>query len=438
MHTCLFALLLSVFLGQNSTQTADYKAKASSVIGQLAAGQYDRVEAAFDPTLAKELPQAKLSEGWQKQITQAGAFERITATDVREHAGGYRAVAMTCRFARASEDDALVVFNANGLIAGLYFGPDPVEEAPGWTAPAYARPNSFHEIAVSVSDGVWHLPGKITVPNGKGPFPAAVLIPGSPPLDEDATVGPNKIFKDLAWGLASRGIAVLRYTKRTHQEGAGLGGGSASFNVNDEVNDDARAAVALLATRSEIDQRRVFLIGHSLGGISAVQIAANLPVAGVAVMGTPAPDVVTALSQRFEAMGAAGQPELKTLAKIRNGELAPGDIVTLFGQTFLAEYWLDLRSFSAAAAAAKLNMPLLVMVAGHDAEVPSEDFDSWSNALAGRPNVTVKSYPNLFHLFMPSTATGKGDAPEDWGRPGHVTPEVVNELASWVFAVESK
>jgi dienelactone hydrolase len=76
----------------------------------------------------------------------------------------------------------------------------------------------------------------------------------------------------------------------------------------------------------------------------------------------------------------------------------------------------------------------MVLVGGHDAEVPPDDFEAWKKALDSRPDAAIKFYPDLFHLFMPSTATIKGqDSQEDWGRPGHVSPKVVDDVASWIL-----
>jgi uncharacterized protein len=414
----------------------DYGVKAAEIVQQLAQAQYDRLETSFVPWLARELPPAKLSELWKAQVAEYGPFDRVTATEVNTERDGYRLVAMTCKFRKSPEADALVAFDEEGHIVGLYFGPNPTENVTGWNAPPYAVPGKFREIAVTVAHGVWHLPGTLTIPNGKGPFPAVVLVPGSPPLDQDATVGPNKIFKDLAFGLASRGVAVLRYTKRTHQAGAGFGSKTASFTLEEELNDDAVAAVSVLASRDEIAHRRIYVVGHSMGGIAAIQIAANdSDIAGIAVMGTPSQDLLTVLLGRVEAMGPDGRSDKETLTKLSNGELGK-DVVSLLGQTWPAGYWVDLDKFAPGASAAKLKMPILVMVAGHDGEVPPDDLDSWKKALAGHANATIRFYASLFHLFMPSSATGKGDVPEDWGRPGHVSPEVVNDIASWVIGAQ--
>src|SRR5437868_1155092 len=74
--------------------------------------------------------------------------------------------------------------------------------------------DTFDEREVTVGKGEWELPGTLGLPKGSGPFPAVVLVQGSGPQDRDETMGVNKPFQDIAWGLASNGIAVLRYDKR--------------------------------------------------------------------------------------------------------------------------------------------------------------------------------------------------------------------------------
>jgi hypothetical protein len=266
-----------------------------------------------------------------------------------------------------------------------------------------------------------------------------VLVPGSPPLDQDATAGASKLFKDIAWGLASRGIAVLRYTKRSHQFGAGLGGGNgSSFTLRDELIDDARAAIALLAARSDVDHQQTYLLGHSLGGLAVPQIAADdTRIAGVVVMGTPSGDLLNALLSRLAGgqMGEAGYKMVPVFKQVQKGDLPPGEILDFFGNKSPVGYWLDMRKYQPGATAAKLKCRVLVLVGGHDAEVPPDDFEGWQSVLAGRTNANVKFYPALFHLFMPSTAAEKGkDSPDDWARPGHVAPEVVDGIASWILS----
>ncbi|MFK4327740.1 hypothetical protein ABH965_004412 [Bacillus sp. RC97] len=85
--------------------------------------------------------------------------------------------------------------------------------------PSYSKPESFVDKEVVVGSGAFPLPGTLSVPKGKGPFPAVILVQGSGATDQDETAFALKPFRDLAEGLASKGIAVLRYNKRTYEHG---------------------------------------------------------------------------------------------------------------------------------------------------------------------------------------------------------------------------
>jgi hypothetical protein len=119
-------------------------------------------------------------------------------------------------FAKATAD-LVISFDQAGKIAGLHVtNVVPTHGPPtGYTPPSYVNTASFHEQAITVGSAPRTLPGTLTLPRGKGPFPAVVLVAGSGPEDRDETIGPNKPFRDLACGLASQGIAVLCYDKRT-------------------------------------------------------------------------------------------------------------------------------------------------------------------------------------------------------------------------------
>jgi len=225
--------------------------------------------------------------------------------------------------------------------------------------------------------------------------------------------------------------------------GAGLGAGQvSSFSLREELLDDAGAAMKTLTARSDIDHRHTYLLGHSLGGFAVPKLAATNPqIAGVVVTGTPAGEPLTALIARTEAASQGGQPDQQSstmigiFTKLRDGGFATGDTVDLFGQTMVVSYWDSFRNFQPGTAVAGLRIPALILVGGHDAEVPPGDFDQWKRTLAKRNDDTVKFYPGVFHLFMPSTATKTGqDSQDDWTRPAHVTSEIVQDIASWVLS----
>lgn len=110
-----------------------------------------------------------------------------------------------------------------------------------------------------------------------------MLVHGSGPNDRDETLGPNKPFRDLTRGLAFKGIAVLRYDKRTKVHGARMAKGT-NMTVKEETIDDALAAVNVLRGSSSVDRNRIFVLSHSLGGMLIPRIGqADSKIAGLIV-----------------------------------------------------------------------------------------------------------------------------------------------------------
>jgi hypothetical protein len=202
---------------QQKEVSDDPVTRAKAFVEMLASGDFAGATKRFDATMSAAMPSEKLRAVWMALNAQTGAFKGQTGVRT-EKVKQYDVVFVTCAFEKAVLD-AKVVFNSAGQIAGLFFVPGRPPAAE-YVQPPYAVPDRFTEKEVVVGTGAWALPGTLTVPAGPGPFPALVLVHGSGPHDRDETIGPNKPFRDLAWGLASQGIAVLRYEKRTKAHAA--------------------------------------------------------------------------------------------------------------------------------------------------------------------------------------------------------------------------
>jgi dienelactone hydrolase len=311
-----------------------------------------------------------------------------------------------------------------------------------YTPPDYVTYAKFKESSITVDAGTgWSLPGTLTMPVGDGPFPAVVLVHGSGPADRDAAFGPNRPFRDIAWGLASRGIAVLRYDKRTLAHRARIQA-LETFTVKDETIDDALAAVKVLRATAGIRQDRIFVAGHSLGGMLAPRIGAADPKLGglIVLAGAVRPLADSNLSQtRYlaEVDGIVSEAEKTQIADAeaivaRVKTLKPGD-PPLTGPLASdpVSYVIDLRGYDPPAAAKTLGLPMLVLQGERDYQVTMDDFAAWRAALGSRTDVRLTSYPALNHLLM--AGTGKS-TPAEYRVEGHVDEAVVRDIAAWVTA----
>jgi hypothetical protein len=272
-----------------------------------------------------------------------------------------------------------------------------------------------------------------------------VLIQGSGPEDQDETLGPNKPFKDLAWGLGSRGIVVFRYTKRTQKYGAQSSDDPERLTVEEETISDARAAVALLAKQPKVNPKQVFLLGHSLGAFLAPRIATGDPeIAGIVMLAANARPLEKVVLEQIHYLAAmSGKPtgaEQKRIAAAEDGakqiekpDLKPDDKIDFLGATMYGAYWLDLRGYDPLKTAAKLKIPIFIVQGARDYQVTPSNFQAWSDALSNNRNVTLRTYPDLDHLFMHGTGASK---PSDYARPDHVSAEVVESIATWILPSE--
>jgi dienelactone hydrolase len=268
-------------------------------------------------------------------------------------------------------------------------------------------------------------------------------VHGSGPNDQDETVLANKPFRDVAWGLASRGVAVLRYVKRTkaYPDRPTSGG---ALTLKEETVDDALAAVALLKKTEGIDAKRIFVLGHSLGGTAIPRIgAADATIRGFIVLaGTTRPleDVIleqmTYILSNQPTMPQAKKDEAINSMKVKVALVKDAKLSATTSARDLpfavpAEYWLDLRGYKPAEAARQLKQPMLILQGERDYQVTMDDFNGWKTALGDRKNVVFKTYPKLNHLFM----AGEGKIlPTEYMRPGRVAASVIEDIAAWVKA----
>jgi dienelactone hydrolase len=394
------------------------EARAREFIAKLAGHEFAAAVAMFDDTLRGELPDDKLAALWRKIEQQFGTFVRVDTIDF---------VGRTARAKSTFTAAPLVLkisFRSDGRIGGFFYALG--DTATSWQPPSYANPDAFEEREVKVG----RLPGTLTIPKGIKHFPVVVLVHGSGPNDRDETIGQLKPFKDLALGLASRGIAVLRYDKRTHVDPAGV------RTQKDEVDDAAHAAIQLVRALPDVDAERIALLGHSQGGYLAPRIAKDDPaIKRLVILAGSTRSLADSLLAQVRYLEPANKDAIAAIerfkAAVEDPKLGPDDSIQVpFASTISGAYFLEVRDYHPERVAAKLAIPLLVLQGERDYQVTvADDFAAWKTTLASRKNATLKTYPGLNHTFTRGTGPPSRD---DYLQPGNVDASVIDDIASWL------
>ncbi len=398
-----------------------FEDRTRQALDQLLARKFDTFYAAFSPQMKSAISLETFS-GQMGQIVALGAPESIGAARTTKVAD-YTVVVITVRW-RPVSLDFQVSWDKNGQVGGTYWRPV-AAAAPPWQSPAYAHADSFTSLDLTVGDDAWKLPATLTIPNGSGPFPAVVLVHGSGPSDRDETVGGVKVFRDLAEGLSSRGVAVLRYVKRTLQYPKECAA-DPDFTMNHETVDDAVRAAAVVRKQARIDPAAVYVLGHSQGGYLAPRIMKrDAKLAGFIVMaGNVRPLGELIVEQSEYLAGLDGPPAAEARARL---EAVRKDPFAGFGVP--PQYLADLKDYHPDSEAKAIDMAMLILQGERDYQVTMKDFALWKAALGGRKNVVFRTYPQVNHLFV--AGVGKS-SPAEYDKPGHVAEVVVDDIANWI------
>jgi uncharacterized protein len=388
----------------------------------------------FNTSITSQITLDMFTSIWAEQIVASyGNITRIVRTQLVNESGS-SVVYVTCNFSKTQVLDVKITFNPQEKILSLLIVPTQV--AFKYVPPSYADLQSFTEQNISIAaEEHWKLPATLTIPNGEGPFPAVILVHGSGPNDGDESIGPNKPFKDIAWGLASRGIVVLRYEKRTLQypnEVAEMN----NFTVQEEVIADAVAGVDVLAASSVVDPSRIFVLGHSLGGMLAPRIALqNDKIKGLIILAGPTrhlEDLILEQSRYLATISGLNQSaQLAELEQqvMRVKNLSMNDTEDVFGVP--KSYWVDLATYDPVQSAQLLDIPLLILQGKRDYQVTMVDFARWNDTFSNNPLVTLQTYPSLNHLFIAGTGIPTNT---EYMIEGHVAEQVISDIASWISA----
>ncbi|MEU8403334.1 alpha/beta fold hydrolase [Nonomuraea sp. NPDC048892] len=454
-------------------------------VAQLARdGRFAEVVELFEPPLRAVVSEQALQVAWEAEVGKRGSVSALGEPVGQPAGAGLMQVSVPIVCGDGVLALVMAVDDA-GRLHGLRLAPGTTSV---WAPPAYAVPQRFTERDVMIGSGPLAVPGTLTLPHsaaqtpgagqtpsagrgsgpartpgaeqtpgtghtpdggrasgpgqtsGTGQAPGVVLLSGGGPFDRDETSGPNKPLKDLAWGLASRGVAALRFDKVTyaHVQAAD----APDFTMTDEYVPHAVAAVRLLQSQDGVDPERIFVVGHSMGGKVAPRVAAaDASIRGLVILAgdtQPMHHAAVRVTRHLASLSPGPAAEamvegmVRLAATVDSPDLSPSTPSEALPFGLSATYWLDLRDYDPVATAVALDKPMFILQGGRDYQVTvADDLSGWKAGLGHRPDVTIRVYDADDHLFFP----GDGPStPADYESPQHVDPLVIGDIAAWVSA----
>lgn len=327
----------------------------------------------------------------------------------------------------------------------LLLGSAPAHAAQQAAPPATSTPvpdpaTGVLEIELVVGSGDWAVPGVLTLPPGqRGPFPVAVLMHGFGPGTRDGDVGPNKVMRETAIGLAQRGVAALRFAKRSTTHSRRLREEGRHATVGEEWIDDTVAAVALLRATANIDPARIYIVGHSASGGMAPLVANLTGAAGAVMVNGSVRDAPTMIQDQMNyvaSLSAEATPdsqrqrtEMENGLRLLRDPSAPGETRALGHPLW---YWRSLSRLNAPGEVQALTSrggEFLVVQGARDYLTTDADWAALNEAFGAQPRVTLRRFPRLNHMMQ----DGEGrmtPAEYRWQKP--VAREWTDALAAWI------
>lgn len=391
----------------------------------------------FSLELQEEISLSELQRDWGEIAKDSGELVRIRPLRLDTNEEGFDIFEARAEYERVNFDIRMIL-NEGQEVVGFNI----------LNAVANASiPNLVVEETIIIGEGTdYELGGTLSLPRyHQDNLPAVILVHGSGPVDRDESVISYKPFRDIAWGLAEQGIAVIRYDKRSFVYGEEMDKELANITVYEETIEDAIRASQFIKEDERIDENNVFVIGHSLGGMLAPRIdEEGGDFAGIiSLAGSPRPlwEIIYDQNEYFKDIYLIEEDEkdlhMKSIEEeyekaqgLQDLSLEEAKATEIFGIN--AYYLQEMGKYDIEARVENLEKPILILQGEDDFQIfYQKDFELWQELFSDKDNATLISYENLNHFFIEYDGRNKGTI-EEYHHPGIVSQEVISDIGDWI------
>lgn len=404
--------------------------KAAEFTQYLKDGQFDKVYNAFGTKLKESVSEQELKRIITTLTDGIGSFVELTKDSVSKHDSQYVVANITLQY-QHNGITFKYTLNDDYTIEGFfcnYSGKSSVGDS--------LRSHSYEEIQLIL--GEYELEGILTLPKNKKNPECVVLVQGSGSSDMDETVGSaaNKPFRDIAHTLSENGIATIRFNKRFFQDPSLAG---ENITIEQEVLEDVNAALDFARNTGYVNPKKIFVLGHSMGGMLVPKIAKDNPfVAGIVIMaGTPRTLADVMYDQNIASLSAdttMSQKDKDSMALYVAQQRDNANSATADGtqKPFGIDdsYFYSLNNACSVEILQSTDIPMFIIQGSDDFQISAQkDFALYKELLKDKTNVKFRLYDGLNHLFMKSG--GKKDLTE-YNTKANVDATVLSDIVDFI------
>lgn len=409
---------------------------ARDYVTKISEGSYSEAMNYLSDEYKSKTSEEKQKKLFDSLVSECGSFFKVSSTKITDKDDGSKLVSVMCSFEKTTANYE-ISFNSDNKITKIETFYTLFTDSP-------EIPYNVSEAEMKVGAGSeWELDGVFAYPNDKsGPYDVVIFVHGSGPSNRDEQIGNQALFRDLARSLASDGVASLRYAKRTYAYGQKvLDTYGDNLTVQEETIDDVLAAINTVKTQKEFKVGKIYIAGHSMGGMLLGKIAEQTnDVAGYIFLAANARGLEELVVEQYDYLlnldSKMSSDEKELMDTVREGAQNIASLTedsTLTAEELLGiskTYWMWFKSYNPVEAAANINKPLLFLQGEKDYQVTMTDFELYKNKLASRSDVTFISYPELNHMF--TVSEGEKSVPEDYNALITVAPKVARDIVSFI------